>query len=800
MRQLVQSRPLISGLIVVLLGLFFAGAGTYLAWLGGSWYYLLAGTGLLCAGALLMMGKRAGLLVYGAVWLGTVLWALSESGFRPWYLLPRLLAPTVLGIYLLMPWVTRKLSGWPPRRATGVVAAGGAVVLLLIIGVAAVTGPQLTAQDPPPLARNAPQPTAALAGEDEWRFYGRTPAGDRFAPQTQITPQNVGQLEVAWIARSGDSADAEEIRHAREFHSEATPLKVGDTLYTCTPHSVVLAIDATTGAVKWRFDPEIDRTGHPYLVCRGVAYDEVTDSDCPHRIYSPTFDARLVALNAETGRPCEGFAERGFINLAANMGDAPRGFVLTTSPPMIVNHRIVIGSRIHDNRAVDEPSGVVRAFDPASGRLIWAWDMGRGEDAIPGGLPAGEVYTRGTPNAWGAFTADPALGLVYLPMGNPTPDYFGVHRRPFDERFGSAIVALEIETGRLRWSFQTVHHDIWDFDLPIGPSLVDLPDGQGSTIPALLQTTKAGQIFLLDRRDGRPVADVEERPTPQAGGVAEDRVAPTQPFSTGMPSFTPAPLTERDAWGATPIDQLLCRIEFRRSRHEGIFTPPGLQQMIGHPAFDGVSDWGGAAIDPERGIMVLNTMTMPFRVRLVPRESPEGQRASAPQKPGDAPLGPMDVQHYPQLGTPYLAAVGPWIGVFGAPCSAPTWGQLSAVDLHTRRLLWQVTLGTSRDSGLFGSQANIPLPTGVPNIGGGTVTRSGLIFIGATTDQYLRAFDLQSGRELWRHRLPAGPQATPMTYTGRDGRQYVVITAGGHGALATRYGDYTIAFALPRGS
>lgn len=799
-----RARPVVSGTVVLLLGLFFLGAGAWLAALGGSWYYVLAGAGLIATGVLLIGGHRSALYVYGVVWLGTLAWAIGESGSNVWYLMPRLTGPTVLGLYLLMPWITRRLG--PAARAAehrhALARAGGAALLLAfacVAGLAALAPSTPLAQEPPAPGPAAQVPTAgAPPADDDWTHYGRTPAGQRFAPQTQINPENVARLEVAWTHHSRDLPDEAELRHEREYHSEATPLKIRDTLYTCTPHSFVIAIDATTGEEKWRYEPKAERAGNPYLVCRGVAYAEVGGESCARRIYSPTFDARLLALDADTGRPCAGFGDGGTVDLKRNMGETPTGFVLTTSPPMVVNGRVIIGSRIRDNRAVDEPSGVVRAYDAVTGAPVWAWDMGRGDDAIPP-LPEGEVYTRGTANAWGPFTADPDLGMVYIPLGNPTPDYFGGHRRPFDEKYGSSIVALDIATGALRWSFQTVHHDIWDFDLPTGPSLFDLPAEGGGSRPALLQTTKSGQIFLLDRRDGTPIAEVQEKPVPQSGGVPEDRVSPTQPFSTGMPSFTPAALTERDAWGATPIDQLLCRIDFRASRHEGIYTPPGTRQMIGHPAFDGVSDWGGASIDPERQVMVLNTMTMPFKIRLIPRDSEEGRRASAAPKPTDAPLGPMDVQNYPQEGTPYIAAVGPWIGVFGAPCAAPTWGQLTAVDLKARKPLWQVTLGTSRDSGLFGTHTNLPLPTGVPNLGGAVVTRGGLIFIGATTDQYLRAYDIRTGAELWKARLPASAQATPMTYTGRDGRQYVVVTAGGHGALATRYGDETIAFALPRG-
>jgi quinoprotein glucose dehydrogenase len=396
------------------------------------------------------------------------------------------------------------------------------------------------------------------------------------------------------------------------------------------------------------------------------------------------------------------------------------------------------------------------------------------------------------------MTADPANGIVYLGTGNATPDYWIGRRRPFDDKYGTSIVALDIATGKMRWHRQLVHRDMWDMDVPVGPSLVDLPKPGGGTVPALVQTTKMGQLYLLNRLTGAPLAQIVEHRVSTTGGMTDERFSPTQPFSTGMPSLTPAAPTEATTWGATPIDQLICRIEFRQARAAGIFAPLGKTPIIGHPAFDGVTDWGGGAIDPQRGILTVNTMEMPFRIRLVRSDSAEGkQMLAAAKKGGENAKAPIC---YQQFGTPYIPVVQAWIGPFGAPCNAPPWGKLTAIDLATHRVIWSKVLGTARDTGLFGSKLGIPIKTGVPNLGASIITRSGLVFIGATTDQYLRAFDLRSGAELWKARLPAGAQATPMTYQGQDGRQYIVITAGGHGALGTRYGDYTLAFALPRGS
>lgn len=361
----------------------------------------------------------------------------------------------------------------------------------------------------------------------EWQYYGRTPRGDRFSPLQQISTSNVSRLTLAWQTETGDKMRPGEDKGGtdagHEFNFEATPIKVGDTLYLCTGHSWVVALDAATGQKKWTFDPHANTDADVYLACRGVSYYQApanVKTDCPRRIIAPVLDARVVALNADTGKPCEDFGEHGFISLTQYLGHVPAGFHFVTSPPLVVKDRVILGGWISDNQAENEPSGAIRAFNPVSGKIEWAWDVGK-PDPIQHPGP-NDVLTRGTPNAWGVYTADVDLGLVYLPMGNATPDYFGGHRRPFDEKYSSSTVALDIETGAPRWVFQNTHHDLWDMDVPVGPSLVDLPDPQGGgTIPALVQTTKRGDLFMLDRRTGVPLAQVEERPVPQ-GAVAGD--------------------------------------------------------------------------------------------------------------------------------------------------------------------------------------------------------------------------------------------------------------------------------------
>lgn len=785
---------LLLAVLIGLLGVFLAVAGAWLVALGGSPYYVVAGVLLVASAAVIGRGERRGAWLFTAVWIGTAVWAVWEAGLDPLRLLPRLLAMTVL---LVLVWLPEAIPAWRTergRRRTGIaVAATAAAVMLAAI---VLQTPDTLAQDRAPSS-----PTAAAAAssvDGDWNAYGGTLEGRRYSSLAQITPANVGRLSVAWTQRTGDLPDAAEaVEHRREYHSEATPIHVDGKLFTCTPHSIVQAIDATTGRTLWSWDVGASREGQSYLVCRGVAYFEApAGTPCPRRIFAPTFDARLVALDADSGQPCAGFGNAGFVDLRENMGASPAAMQISTSPPIVANGRLVIGERIRDNVAVDSPSGVVRAYDPVSGRAIWAWDMGRDENAIAP-LTGDAVYTRGTPNVWGAMTADPANGIVYLPMGNATPDYWIGNRRPFDDRFGTSIVALDLATGRLRWHRQLLHLDRWDMDLAIGPSLFDLRAADGSAVPALVQTTKMGQVFLLNRLDGSPLAAIEERPVETAGGLPGDRYSPTQPVSTGMPSFTPPPIEEKDTWGATPIDHLVCRIQRRQAHAARPFPPLNEGWAIGHPAFDGVTDWGGGTVDPVRGLFTVNTMEMPFRIRLVRRDSDEGREQLAKRSRGGE--NARAAQPYPQEGTPWIAVVQAWIGPFGAPCSAPPWGHLTAVDLATRQVAWREVLGTARDTGLFGTRVGLPIRTGVPNLGGPIATAGGVVFIAATTDQYLRAFDAQNGRLLWQARLPAGAQATPMTYQGRDGRQYVVVTAGGHGALGTRYGDYTIAFALPAG-
>ncbi|OCC23781.1 quinoprotein glucose dehydrogenase [Croceicoccus estronivorus] len=767
------------GGFLAIVGALLAIGGAWLASLGGSLYYLPTGLACLVAGILICRGKALGVWLYCVVFAVTLVWALIEVGPHFWLLLPRVGGPLVVLLYMFTPWVRQHLgllrsvpddTGEAPKLRLG----RRPVLIAAVAALAVVLGFWLWKGEEPAQSVASGQMQAAT----NWSDYAGNKAGTRFSSASQITPANVAGLQVAWIYRTGD------LPGAAPQMFEATPLQIGDALYLCTPHDIVIALDADSGKERWRYDPKVDATGVFTIACRGVSYHRSSDpsavGSCAERILISTIDGRMIALDAADGRPCQGFGNKGEISLRTGLGPVEGGFQFVTSPAIVAGNTAVVGSFVLDNMATDEPSGVVRAFDVVSGRQLWSWDAGRHDTGAA--LQPGETYTRGSPNAWSLFSADEKLGLVYIPTGNPSPDHFGGKRSPDMDRYGSSVVALDVATGKVRWSFQTVHHDLWDYDVASQPVLADLPM-DGKLVPALIQATKQGEIFLLDRRDGRPLGPVEERSVPR-GSIPGERYAPTQPVSHALPSLVPPVLREADMWGATPLDQLWCRIAFRKLRYLGRFTPPSLDNSLIFPGNNGIMNWGSVAVDQARGILIVPTSYMPLTLQLIPREqAPATDRIVLD---GRAAISPMK-------GTPYAVRTErPFVSPLGVPCNAPPWGQLTAIDLATRQILWQRPLGTTADHAPLG----IPVP-GVFNQGGAIATQGGLVFIGATLDDYLRAFDLRTGKEVWKGRLPAGGQALPMTYVSpRTGKQYVVIASGGHGFMNTTMGDYVIAYSL----
>jgi quinoprotein glucose dehydrogenase len=470
--------------------------------------------------------------------------------------------------------------------------------------------------------------------------------------------------------------------------------------------------------------------------------------------------------------------------------------VAITSPPVIVHGVIVTGHQVLDGQRRDAPSGVIQGFDAVTGQKRWAWDMVN--PAWSGDPPEGQVYARGTPNMWTTASSDEQLGLVYLPMGNSAVDYWSSSRRPEENRYATSLVALDVETGKPRWHFQAVHKDVWDYDFGGQATLVDFPVG-GGRVPALVLPSKQGDIYILDRRTGVPLFPVQERPVPQ-GGVEPEQRSPTQPFSSYHTLAFPR-LTERDMWGMSPIDQMVCRIQFRRAAYEGPYTPPVAdRRSIEYPGYNGGTDWGGVAVDPVRGVIVANYNNMPNYVRLVPREE-ANERGWAPrgEARGGAMGGGSEGSGDPQFGAPYAVDVNAgWrLPLTGLLCKEPPYGGIRAIDLATGRTIWDRPLGTARRNGPFGIPSMLPFEIGTPNNGGAVVTAGGLVFIAAATDDLIRAIDLKTGKTLWQDTLPAGGQATPMVYES-NGRQYLVIMAGGHHFMETPIGDELIAYALPR--
>ena len=623
-----------------------------------------------------------------------------------------------------------------------------------------------------------------------WDHYGGSLHGMQYSSLSQITTDNVHTLKEAWRFRTGELGQG----HREPFAFQANPILVEGRLYLPTGSAIVFALDPASGEEIWRYDPKIDRSKpHAEIANRGVTswLDPAADADdaCRHRIFVGTLDARLIAIDGTTGKPCEDFGEGGEIWLNKGVrAEKESAWVnyTVTSPPVIVGDIVIVGSAIGDNRAVESELGIVRGIDARSGEERWRWDPipRNAEDPAFASWQSEEAARNGSANAWAPLAADPELGLVYVPTGSASPDFYGGEREG-DNLYANSLVALRASTGKIAWYQQLVHHDVWDYDLAAQPTLVELQH-DGELIPAVLQGTKTGHIFSFDRRTGEPIFDVEEKPVPQ-GGVEGEHLSATQPFPVAPPSLARHDaVTEDDAWGVMYFDKRACRKRMAGLRSEGLFTPPGIEGIIELPGYGGGINWGGLAFDPESHTVVTFSMDVPMEVALIRRD--ELRRTSE--------SGDFDGQEFARMaGTPYgmrRTLLGLPLGV---PCTSPPWGILAAVDMRKGTINWRRGVGSIQDV----APAIVPnLELGMGGLGGPIITAAGLIFMAAVMDDYLRAFDIATGDTLWEGRLPAGGQATPMTYFLEDtGKQYVVIAAGGHARIGTTPGDYVIAYALP---
>jgi len=787
------------GVVLALIGVvLFIGGGMLIA-AGGSWYYLLAGLGLVASGVLIFRQELLGAWVYLGVFVLTVLWALWEVGLDGWGLVPRVVAPAVL-LALVIPALLVLKGGREGRR----LAIGGGVAFVVLVGVSSVVVAQANQFKvdgvlPQAGVAQSSDPDAIPVGAD-WPASGGSYHAQRYSTLSQITPENVGKLERVWSFHTGD-LPGDRPGAQNKYASENTPLKVGDTLYACTGKNMVVAVNAANGETRWRFDPGVPDEAIPYTAaCRGVSYYVVPNVEaaapCATRIIWGTLDARIIAVDARTGHRCTSFGQNGQVNTAEGMGETVPGMISITSAPTIVRGVVVTGHQILDGQRRDAPSGVIKGFDAVTGQLRWAWDMMRPDiDTTP---PVGQIYTLGTPNMWTTASGDERLGLVYLPLGSTAADYWSSDRTGPQLDYATSLVALDVTTGKPRWNFQTVHHDVWDYDLGSQATLVDFPTGTGTT-PAVVLPSKQGDIYVLNRETGVPLTRVGTITAPQDGLEPQMRT-PTQPISLFHTLRSPADLTERSMWGMSPIDQMICRIQFRNAAYDGFYTTPRADRhYIQYPGYNGGSDWGGIAIDPARGVIVANYNDMPNYNILVPRAEADA-KGWFPRGDPRARKGGAEGAGDPQVGVPYAVNVNagwrmPWTGLL---CKEPPYGGIRAIDLRTGQQIWDRPFGTARKNGPFGIPSGLGIEIGTPNNGGAVVTASGLIFIAAATDDLIRAIDVNTGKTVWTAPLPGGGQASPMTYEV-NGRQFVVIAPGGHHFMETPVSDEVIAYALPGG-
>ncbi|MGY8896866.1 MAG: PQQ-binding-like beta-propeller repeat protein [Paraglaciecola sp.] len=771
-------------LVVVLFFLFglpLLLLGGYLVFLGGSLYYFAAGLTLIATAVYMIKGKPIAYKLFGGLLVVTLIWAIYESDLYWLAFLPRVATWLVLGLWFVTPWYVSTLKhqheGSVVNRRWIALPSGFSIIALL------VTIFQGYEQNGTGTQRTVPE----IAEVTDWQNYGNTDGGSRFAQLEQINTETVGKLKEVWRYRTGV-----------EKTFKMTPLQVNDLLYICGAANVLMAVNSDNGEEVWRYDPDAIPTGSNQYAetCRGISYHEAPEDysgQCPKRIMVGTVDARLMAVNAMTGELCTDFGENGSVDLTHGLGLHELGEYYLTSPPLIADDVAVVGGLVADTQDLGLPSGVVRAFNAITGEFVWAWDLGN--PGYYGEPKAGEIYTPGTPNVWTIMSYDPELDLIYAPTGNASPDYWGGVRRDYDDGWSSAIVALDGATGEPRWKYQTVHHDVWDYDLPAQPVLVDV-ERDGEMVPSVAVPTKMGDIFLLDRRDGTPVHPIEERPVPQSELYGE-RLSPTQPFSP-LPNFHPF-RHEEDMWGLTPLDQLLCRVEYKIMNYEGMFTPPSADGplLIGGtmlaPGNFGGFNWGSVSVDADNGLLIAAPQMLAHRLNMVTPEQvakagPIAQYLLGPHHPAVRmdPNAPMPEPReadpddpYDYLRIKYYGWPEPFMSKLGTrvPCFEPPWARIAVMDLNTKELLWSRPLGNMAHAGPFGIRSGLPIEVGVAVRAGTLTTRGGLIFISSTMDATVRAYDVRTGEIKWEHGLPGHGQSTPMSYqSSKTGKQFIIVT------------------------
>jgi quinoprotein glucose dehydrogenase len=619
---------------------------------------------------------------------------------------------------------------------------------------------------------------------DEWPYYGHDAGGMRYSPLAQINRENVAALKVAWTFHVGDISDG--TGGKKRSGLETTPILVDGTLYVTTGFNRVFALDPETGKQRWVYDPMIEVAGEygDGLINRGVAAwldpTRAKRKPCRRRIFETTLDARLIALDGATGEPCMDFGNRGQISLRDVARYIPGQYHMT-SPPAVIDDVVVVGSGIDDNSRVDMPSGVVRGFDARTGALRWKWEPLPPNEAGSAVEGAGKTWRTGAGNAWSVMVVDQDRDLVFVPTGSASPDYYG-GLRPGDNKWANSVVALRGKTGELVWGFQLVHHDLWDYDSASPPLLATLQH-DGKPVPVVIQGNKTGFLYVLNRDTGTPVFPVEERPVPQTD-VPGEVTSPTQPFPLAPPALVPQKLSADDAWGITPADRDFCRDLLKSLRNDGLFTPPSLQGSLSVPGNVGGMNWSGYAYDAQRSLLVVNTNNLPSKMGVIP----------AGKYWDEVDKNTHDADYTQQAGGPYgLFRTFIFAKAHHLPCAPPPWGTLAAVDMVTGTIRWQVPLGSL--------SPRIPIvPVGAPSLGGPIITAGGLVFIAGTLmDPSFRAFDVETGKQIWKAQLPTAGGATPMTYqTRKGGKQFLVIAAGGHAhATEEPQNDSIVAFTLP---